>query len=239
MISVGRLWKNSPGAAPPRESDPLVLRAPRPARVQPALRWTSAEPIVLCKSGFSRLFSTALASDVQRWISSIRDPEAPLRWISFIHLFVSFLRRCGPVDISKVDGQWQIHRGEVARLGNHVKFSLRAKWFRLMLQQFLRDCNVEFVTATVRPFSQWVCCFKGAIGFQFCHSEFQFVEGVIGQQLGSPATGTGRTLEGLRGYAPVAKAADVASPARQLGTQSKKKEPFLFFHRLGIIIPTD
>ena len=199
MIQVGRLWKNSPGAAPHQVSDPLVLRAPRPARVQPALSWSSAEPIVLCKPGFNRLFSTALASDVQRWISSIRDPAAPLRWISFIHLFVSFLRRCGPVDISKVDGQWQIQRGEVARLGNHVKFTLRAKWFRLMLQQFLRDSNVEFVTATVRPFSQWVCCFKGAIGFHFCPNEFQFVEGVIGQQLGSPATGTGRTLEGLRG----------------------------------------
>ena len=199
MINVGRLWKDSPGAAPQRESDPLVLRAPRPARVQPALHWNSPDPIVLCKPSFSRLFSPALASDVQRWISSIRDPNVPLRWISFIHLFVSFVRQCGPIDISKQDGHWKIHRGEVARLGNHTKFSLRAKWFRLMLQQYLRDCQVEFVTATVRPFSQWVCCFRGAIGFHLSEAEFRFVEGVIGQQLGSPAVGSGKSLEGLRG----------------------------------------
>jgi len=199
MVNVGRIWKNSPGAAPSRESDPLVLRAPRPARVQPCLRWTSPDDLVLCRPSFTRLFSAELASDVQRWISSIRDPNVSLRWISFIHLFVSFLRRCGPIDISKVDGQWKIHRGEVARLGNHTKFSLRAKWFRLMLQQYLRDCNVEFVTATVRPFSQWICCFRGAIGFQFCDNEFRFVEGVLGQQLGSPVNGSGKALDKLRG----------------------------------------
>ena len=229
MVNVGRIWKNSPGAAPSRESDPLVLRAPRPARVQPCLRWTSPDDLVLCRPSFTRLFSAELASDVQRWISSIRDPNVSLRWISFIHLFVSFLRRCGPIDISKVDGQWKIHRGEVARLGNHTKFSLRAKWFRLMLQQYLRDCNVEFVTATVRPFSQWICCFRGAIGFQFCDNEFRFVEGVLGQQLGSPVNGSGKALDKLRGWAPVAKAAEVALPARQLGTQSKKKKNTCYF----------
>ena len=199
MINVGRLWKDSPGGAPPRNLDPLVLGAPRPARVQPALRWTSDDPVALCQPGFERLFDSALASDVQRWISSIRAPEAPLQWISFIHLFISFQRRCGPIAISKTDGQWQIQRGEVARLANHAKFTLRAKWFRLMLQQYLRDSRVEFVTATTRPHSSWICCFKGALGFQFCSDEFHFVEGILRQQLGSPATGSGKSLEGLRG----------------------------------------
>ena len=199
MINVGRLWKDSPGGAPPRNLDPLVLGAPRPARVQPALRWISDDPVALCQPGFERLFDSALASDVQRWISSIRAPEAPLQWISFIHLFISFQRRCGPIAISKTDGQWQIQRGEVARLANHAKFTLRAKWFRLMLQQYLRDSRVEFVTATTRPHSSWICCFKGALGFQFCPEEFHFVEGILCQQLGSPATGSGKSLEGLRG----------------------------------------
>ena len=199
MVQVGRLWKESTGQGQPKESDPLVLRAPRVARVQPSLRWISAGRLELCKPGFLRLFSAELASDVQRWISSIRAPTEPLRWISFIHLYISFTRRVGPVDVSKVNGSWQIHRGEVARLGNHYKFSLRAKWFRLMLQQYLRDCKVEFVTATTRPFSQWICCFKGAIGFHFCSNEFDFIEGILGQQLGFPATGTGKALDSLRG----------------------------------------
>ena len=199
MVNVGRLWKDSPGLNGGRAAEPLHLGPPRPARVQPALRWNSAEPLSLCRPAFARLFSPALADDVQRWISSIRDVHAPLQWISFIHLFISFQRRSGPIDIAKIGGQWQIQRGEVARLGNHSKFTVRAKWFRLMLQQFLKDCQVEFTTATIRPHSSWVCCFRGSIGFQFCSQEFQFVEGIIGQQLGMPATGSGKSLEGLRG----------------------------------------
>ena len=199
MVQVGRLWKDSSGGALAPSLDPLSFAAPRPARVQPVLRWSSADPIVLCRPGFQRLFDPALASDVQRWISSIRVPAAAVEWISFIHLFISFQRRCGPIDISKTDGRWRIQRGEVARLANHSKFTLRVKWFRLMLQQFLRDSEVDFITATVRPHSNWVCCFRGAIGFQFCPDEFQYVEGVLCQQLGSPATGSGKSLEGLRG----------------------------------------
>lgn len=199
MINVGRLWKESPASSSTSVFNPLAMGAPRPARVQPVLRCSSEDPVILCQPRFTRLFSPELASDVQRWISCIRSPIAPLEWISFVHLYISFQRRCRPVDISKQDGRRLIQRGEVARLANHIKFTLRVKWFRLMLQQFLRDCKVEFVTATIRPKSNWICCFKGALGFQFCSEEFHFTEGIIGQQLGSPATGAGKSLEGLRG----------------------------------------
>lgn len=58
-----------------------------------------------------------------------------------------------------------------------------------MLQQYLRDANVHQVTATVRPYSQWVPCFRGSIAFQLSVEEFHFIEmfcpcGCANQSLG-------------------------------------------------------
>lgn len=198
MVAVGRLWaENQPSSNDPVNR--LVLREPRPARQLPDLRWNSADPIALQKPSFTRVFGAELAADVGVWISSIRDCHAPLRWISWIHLFISFLRRHGPIAVSKRDGQWCVERGEVAGLANHCRFSLRAKWFRLMVQHFFRDANIDFVTATTKPFSQWICCFRGVLAFQICSFEFDFVENVLQQQLGEPAVGSGKKLELLRG----------------------------------------
>lgn len=198
MVAVGRVWADhQPTSFEP--VNPLNLKEPRPARPMPTLRWSSEEPMTLHKPTFVRQFGSALAADVGQWISNIRDSEAPLRWISWIHLYLSFLRRHGPIAISKREGQWMVERGEVAGLSNHSRFSLRAKWFRLMVQQFLRDAQVDFVTVTTKPFSQWVCCFRGALAFQISSDEFDFVENILSQQLGEPATGSGKKLELLRG----------------------------------------
>ena len=105
----------------------------------------------------------------------------------------------GPIAIAKRNGTWEVARGEAARLSNHVKVSVRTKWFRLMLQQFLRDARVCYVTCTTRPFSNWVCCHRGSIGFQLKEDVFQSVEGFLQGQLGSPATGSGKLLERVRG----------------------------------------
>ena len=94
---------------------------------------------------------------------------------------------------------WEVARGEAARLFNHVKLSVRTKWFRLMLQQFLKDARVCHVTCTTRPYSQWVCCHRGALGFQIRDDVFQRVEDFLREQLGTPATGSGKLLERVHG----------------------------------------
>lgn len=198
MIAVGRLWVDHQ----PTKGDQtnlLCLRDPRPARAMPSLRWSSDEVLTLRKPTFVKQFGSALAAEVGQWISCIRDPASPLRWISWIHLFISFMRRHGPIAISKREGQWIVERGELSGLANHCRFTLRAKWFRLMVQQYLRDAQVDFVTATTKPFSQWICCFRGALAFQMGVGEFDFVENILSSQLGEPATGSGKKLELLRG----------------------------------------
>ena len=48
----------------------------------------------------------------------IRDHTVPLRWVSFIHLFISFMWQVGPIAIAKREGRWVVERGIRAQLAN-------------------------------------------------------------------------------------------------------------------------
>lgn len=197
MVAVGRLWSVSqPGVRP---TVPAAHSAPKAAKNVPKLEWEAPEGLALQGPTFCRYFGAELAASVRQWISSVWCPDQPLRWISFLHLFISFQWHSGPIAIAKRNGVWEVARGEAARLSNHVKVSVRTKWFRLMLQQFLRDTRVCHVTCTTRPYSNWVCCHRGSIGFQLKEDVFHEVEVFLKGQLGSPATGSGKLLERVRG----------------------------------------
>ena len=196
IAAVGRLLA---GDAPnPRgPAQPAVPKPPKPAMNVPVMKWNQPEEVVLQGRTFIKQFGADLARDVQSWISRIRDPQQPLQWISYLHLFASFSFYHGPISIAKRNGTWEVHRSETARLSNHVQVSLRTKWFRLMLQQWLKDARIEFSTCTTRPVSNWVCCFRGVLSFQICSGEYQRVEDYFRSQLGTPAT-SAKALELLR-----------------------------------------
>jgi hypothetical protein len=156
------------------------------------------DELSLSGPAFRRFFGLDLFVCVARWISRIRASEAELQWISFHQLYISFQKRERPIHVSKVEGQWKVETGAVASLANYQKLGPRVKYFRLMLQQFLKDCGVRFVTATVRPASQWICCFKGSLAFGITPEEYSFVEGFLASQLPEPSTGSGKSLDRLR-----------------------------------------
>ena len=198
MIAVSKLW-NSSTPCLPHACEPLVPQPVRPSRVLPDLVWTGPDPLDLQHPTFVRQFGRELAVDVQAWLQQVRDETQPIKWISFFQLFVSFQMRWGPWYVEKPDGNWHVEKGPAAALANHGKLTVRIKHFRLMLQQFLRDCGVTYTTATVRPESQWLKCFRGAVVFQLLHSEFVFVEGWLSSKLTGPVTGAGRSIDNIRG----------------------------------------
>lgn len=197
IVAVGRLWSVSQPVG--RPSVPAAHQVPKPARNVPKLEWEAPDDLLLHGSAFTKFFGSDLAESVRQWIFAIRCPGSSLRWISFLHLYISFQWQVGPIAIAKRNGVWEVARGEAARLFNHVKLSVRTKWFRLMLQQFLKDARVCHVTCTTRPYSQWVCCHRGALGFQIRDDVFQRVEDFLREQLGTPATGSGKLLERVHG----------------------------------------
>jgi len=197
MLSVSKMWVQSVIVQP--VSVPSAARPVRVSRKQPDLVWDDPCNLVLQRPTFVRFFGVQLASDVQSWLGQIRDAMQPLRWISYLHLFISFQRNRGPWNILKRDGKWTAESGSLASLANHVRLPIRIKYFRLMLQQYFKDANVRYSCGTVRAFSQWVLCFKGSVGFQISHHEFEALEEYLSQQLVRPATGAGGSLDLLRG----------------------------------------
>lgn len=181
-------------ASVPRPPQPV-----RPSRRHPEPFWDSSSGLDLKRQTFVKQFGAALASDVHSWLTDIRDPLLPAQYVSFHQLFLSFQRRFGPWNIAKIDGRWVSEHGTLAALANHCKLSIRVKHFRLMIQQYLKDAGVKYVCCTIRPRSDWILCFKGAIGFQLSEIEFKFVEGILATMLGAPATGNGASLENLGG----------------------------------------
>ena len=198
MIAVSKLW-NAHGPEHVRSSAPQPSRPLRPARALPDLVWTGPDPLDLQQPTFVRLFGRQLASDVQTWLEQVRDGNQQIQWISYFQLYISFQKRKGPWFVGKPNGKWHVETGPAALLMNHVKLSVRVKHFRLMLQQFLKDCGVVFTTGTVRPVSEWLKCFRGAIGFQFDTTEFDFVETWLSSRLTVPVTGAGQSIDAIRG----------------------------------------
>ena len=198
MIAVSKLW-NAAVPSLARPCEPQMPQPMRQPRVLPDLVWTGPDPLDLQHPTFVRQFGQPLASAVQAWIQQVRDGSQPIRWISFFQLFVSFQLRWGPWYVGKPNGVWHVETGPAALLMNHVKLSVRIKYFRLMLQQFLKDCRVTFTTGTVRPESQWLKCFRGAMGFQFVPDEFDFVERWLSSKLSEPVTGAGLAIDSIRG----------------------------------------
>ena len=197
MVNVGKLWLESFGSKP--DVPVTFFTAPKKARPQPALVWDDPFHLVLQKSTFTKFFGLGLAAAGHSWTSRIRDPSVPLRWVSYLQLYISFQRREGPWYIAKKGGKWETEKSTLARLANHSSLNVRVKHFRLMFQQYLRDSHVKFSSGTVRPFSSWISCFRGSIGFHLAQTEFDEVEHVLATCLDKPATGDGSALRNLRG----------------------------------------
>lgn len=197
MLAVSKLWNQSLSSdvvVGPKQSRPV-----RPSRVQPVLQWDDPNSLTLKHPTFGRFFGVELASDVQAWLRSIRDPAQEIRPISFLQLYISFQRHQGPWMIRKIQGSWVAEKGNLALLANHVNLNLRVKFFRLMVQQFLRDAEVRISKCTERPYSQWIACFRGCMGFSLAHAEYEAIERVLANGLSAPATGSGGALSNLRG----------------------------------------
>lgn len=84
----------------PASDGPLRVDSPRSqsqsqGRKQPVLRWNAPNGLDPCRPTFRRFFGADLAVDVHSWISGIRDPAQPLRWILFLHLYISFQHQVG------------------------------------------------------------------------------------------------------------------------------------------------
>ena len=175
--------------------------APKPkrkgVRVIPSKRWSNPHDFVLQKPTFCRSFNQGLADRLSLWLRSLWDVQAPLVWVSFWQLYVLFCWDGDLIHAVKVSGKWQLINGESAQLANHWAIQTRVKYFRLMLQQFFKDCSIDLFSATTKPVGLWIQCFKGCVAFQLSADAIRRVDEWLGRHLASPANNQGLALHKL------------------------------------------
>ena len=193
ILGTTAIWNDNPEVKPP------ATLQPQPTRITKEFqkRWCVDAGFQLRKPTFRRLFGDQFARLVTDWFTHVIDASAPVRWISYMQLYISFQLTKGPVSVLKKGRKWTVVQGVAARLQNHFPFVSKVKAFRLMVQQFLKDTDVSYATASLRPESEMICCHKGCISLPLSLQVQASVDSWLASQLSAPANGQGKALASL------------------------------------------
>ena len=148
-------------------------------------RWEVPEQLVV-GSRFSRQFGIALEPLVLRWWGRIFDATQPLVWISYGQLFIHWVQTMRHAGVLNLKGKW-VDTGTCAvQSSSRYTFRVRSKWFRLMLQEFLKAVGVRYATATLRPHSNHLHVHLGSISAPVRTSEWDLIEAWLCARVGHP-----------------------------------------------------
>lgn len=124
----------------------------------PALHWPMQEPLSISGRRFHKFFGAEFSAKVLPWFNSLWSSQFPVRWVSYLQLFVIFQHQLGDSGVAKIEGRW-------IRFEDYGAANLRTKWFRLMLQQMMKDCQCAYTSATARPWSSVLKTHIGCLAF--------------------------------------------------------------------------
>ena len=194
ILEVSKLWGEGETSQPVLQPTMPATRVTREFQT----RWETNGSFDLQGRSFVKFFGGELADKVRAWLQQVTAGDTPVRWISYIQLYLCFQLKVGPISILKRKGVWHVQTGPAASLQGSVRFTDRVKYFRLMLQQFMKDCKVQYATATLRPHSEWIACHRGCLSLPFHYDLWFDVERVLSSQLSVPCNGQGEPLRHLR-----------------------------------------
>ena len=125
---------------------------------------------------FRKAFGASLEARFIRWWRIVFDDQSDrLEWISFGQLLVHWLL------VEKHPGV--IKDGKVWRDGGHVangcrqyKFRVRARWFRLMFQEFCKACGLKLGCASLKPHTDFQTCHVGCVSVPMREHAWNCVE---------------------------------------------------------------
>ncbi len=160
----------------------------------PHLQWPLTTPLQLKGKRFAQLFGAQFATEMTEWFNGIWSNVFPVRWVSYLQLYIIFQKQRGEAGVAKIGGKWI--RFEAHEAATPEQFNTRqlAKWFRLMLQQLLKDGRCKYVSATTRPWSSWLACHLGCLGLPLLPELQLSSEEWLAMQLDRPARGQGSAI---------------------------------------------
>lgn len=157
-------------------------------------RWESIGEVRNIGGVFHRRFAF-LEDRLLRWWNTNTAVNEPVRWISFMHLYLDWQLTFGHPGVILLDGRW--FDGAIAGATPEAyHHNLRTKWWRLMLQQFFKDAGLGVGRATLPPFSSVVYQFVGAASIPWPSHRIEKVDLWICERLNG-ARGNGSVFKHL------------------------------------------
>ena len=188
MVAVAERWTGDW-----KQSAPAGCETKRSVRVH-APSWPVTNSLVVVKPTFRRLFGETFLRKVEAWFDQLWTVTEPVRWVSYAQLFLSYQLTCRDCGVWKQSGKWYVLGQTEGSTGEQFRFSSLCKYFRLMLQQYLKDCGVKYQTMATRPFSQMLQCHIGCLGLPIQLIKQQEVERWLESKLSRPLRGSSSKL---------------------------------------------
>ena len=161
------------------------------------LHWGGPCEITVARGLFCRRFSSIQEKFLEWWRTGV-DETAKVQWISFGQLLIDWQLTVKHPGIILVDKAWidpGSHEGCTPEI---YPFRKRSRWWRMVVQQFVRDHDIVVGTASVcRPASEMLRCFIGCISIPWSKARLEMVETWLRSQLRTPILATGQELDQL------------------------------------------
>lgn len=184
MVAVAKHWK---------ETRDEVVGARRGLGI-PAPSWPATESLQVSKQTFRRQFGAAYLSKIGQWFDTLWAVTEPVRWVSYAQLYISYQLHFRDFGVWKKSGRWYVLGETEGTTGEQFRFASLCKFFRLMLQQFMKDCGIKFRSASTRPFSQMLQCHVGCLGLPIRLVKQQEVERWLETNVVRPLRGSSSKL---------------------------------------------
>ncbi len=171
-----------------------AVHTPRVAN-SPTMRWVHPERIGEVRGLFRRYFGRAFTELVLDWWQGLVVPTGGTpQWISFAQLYLDWQLVVRHAGVTKCQRQW-ILLDEPGAVPEQIPFRKRCKHFRLMIQQFAKDAQIQFATCTGRPASDAFQCHIGCASMVVRVDRVQAVERWLLQKFAQPFFGSGESLD--------------------------------------------
>lgn len=145
---------------------------------------------------FSKEFGDSLARKVWQWWMASIDDSAPVSWISFAQLYLSFQleqKHAGPLR----QGRGWIDSAQFPVTPEATKFRIRCKYFRLMMQNLWKTHGWIVGRGTLRPKSNVLTCHIGCCSIPIKLERVAAVESWLEQKVQGVIAGLGVKLDSL------------------------------------------
>lgn len=97
------------------------------------------------------------------WRNLFELDHSVVSWTSFAQLYIDFQLQCKHPGLVKFQRGWLDPQNLPGTMPENHPFRRRCKWFRLLVQQWLKATGVEVSKAVTRPSSLLLCCHIGCI----------------------------------------------------------------------------